>query len=66
VTDRILTFDEALEKLKVSRPTLYHALQNGQVPAMKVGRSWRISEFALNERLRGGVDGGKGEGQAAQ
>ena len=46
---KTLTTNELLKVLKVSRPTLYKLLASGQIPAVKVGRAWRVSEENLRK-----------------
>jgi excisionase family DNA binding protein len=38
----ILTIREVAEYLKVTERTLYRLVQEGQLPAFKVGNSWRF------------------------
>jgi excisionase family DNA binding protein len=38
----MMTLKEARVLLKVSRNTMYHLIQQGVIPARKVGSSWRI------------------------
>lgn len=38
----VLTFQEAKKYLKISNSTLYRLVQQGKIPASKVGRSWRF------------------------
>lgn len=40
--DEILTTDEAAALLKVSTKTLLRLARNHEIPASKVGRSWRF------------------------
>jgi excisionase family DNA binding protein len=43
----MLTLKEARELLKVSRNTMYNLIQQGSIPARKVGSSWRIVRHKL-------------------
>ena len=43
----ILTVKEAAALLKTSRQQIRRMIQNGESPAVKVGREWRISRNAL-------------------
>ena len=47
-----LTTNEVQRVLKVSRPTLYRLIVNGELPAVKVGRTWRIRQQDLSEYLK--------------
>jgi excisionase family DNA binding protein len=42
VADELLTVAEAAACLRVSRATLWRWCQEGRVPALKIGREWRI------------------------
>ena len=44
---------EAAEYLRLAPSTVYNLLNNGQLPARKIGGSWRISRSALDGWLRG-------------
>lgn len=54
--DEILTTDEAAAFLKVSTKTLLRLARGHQLPASKVGRSWRFVRGDL-VRFCGGVPG---------
>lgn len=47
----ILTVKEAAALLKTSRQQIRRMIQNGELPAVKVGREWRISKNALLDYL---------------
>lgn len=51
-TDELLTFEELRAYLKIHKMTLWRLTQRGDIPAMKVGRSWRYSQAEINEWLR--------------
>jgi excisionase family DNA binding protein len=55
--DYILTFKEAEVYLKIPRSTLYKLLQEGRVPARKVGRHWRFVKSELDAWLRASEGG---------
>jgi excisionase family DNA binding protein len=59
--DDVLTFKEAEKYLKIPRSTLYKLLQEGRVPARKVGRHWRFVKKELDEWLKAS-EGGKAPG----
>jgi excisionase family DNA binding protein len=46
--DRLLTFQEAANWLRVSRATMYRLLDSGQLVGYKVGRSWRFYKADLH------------------
>ena len=59
-TEAVLTAEQAAELLKVSTKTVLRLARDGDLPAHKVGRSWRFSRAALLGWLdRGAVDGGR-------
>ncbi len=45
----ILTVDELMEILFISRNTAYSLLRNGSIHAIKVGKNWRIPKVAVEE-----------------
>ena len=53
----ILTIREVADYLKVTERTLYRLVQDGKLPAFKVGNSWRLrredSERWISEQTRG-------------
>ena len=52
--DEVLNSKEAAEFLKVSRNTLMKFVQDGVIPAQKLGRQWRFSKESLLEWLKKG------------
>jgi excisionase family DNA binding protein len=40
--DKLLTLNEAMEYLRVSRSTLYRLLESGELVGHKVGHTWRF------------------------
>jgi excisionase family DNA binding protein len=51
--DTVLTTDEAIQYLKVSKPTLLKHVRLGNIKAIKVGRSWRFLQSELYRFLKG-------------
>ena len=49
---RFLTVAEVAEKMRVSKMTVYRLVHNGELPAARVGRSFRVREHDVNEYLR--------------
>jgi excisionase family DNA binding protein len=47
-----LTLDELATYLKRGRSTLYRMAQRGELPASKIGRTWRFERRAIDEWLR--------------
>lgn len=46
---RLLTPEEAAERLRVSVRSVYTYLRSGELPGRKVGGLWRIDEHVLYE-----------------
>jgi excisionase family DNA binding protein len=53
--DVVLTTDEAIEYLKISKPTFLKYIRFGRIRAIKAGKGWRILQSELNRFLRGDV-----------
>jgi excisionase family DNA binding protein len=53
--DLVLTTDEAMQYLKISKPTLLKHVRHGKIKAIKVGRSWRFLQSELYSFLQGNV-----------
>jgi excisionase family DNA binding protein len=51
---RLLTTDEVVSYLRVNARTVYRLIQSGDLPAVRVGRQWRIRRNDLNEWLERG------------
>jgi len=49
---RFLTVAEVAALMRVSRMTVYRLVHGGVLPAVRVGRSFRVPEEAVNEYLR--------------
>ena len=58
--DRVLTTDEAIQYLKISRPTYFKCIRLGSINAIKVGNGWRVLESELNRFLRSGRERTRG------
>ncbi len=54
--DVVLTTDEAIEFLKISKPTFLKYIRLGRIKAIKAGKGWRILQSELNRFLRGEVN----------
>jgi len=53
--DLVLTTDEAIEYLKISKPTFLKYIRLGRIKAIKAGKGWRILHSELNRFLKGEV-----------
>ena len=47
-----LTVAEVAAAMRVSKMTVYRLVHAGELPAVRVGRSFRVSEDAVDEYLR--------------
>ncbi|QTE29159.1 helix-turn-helix domain-containing protein [Pengzhenrongella sicca] len=48
---RFLTVAEVAEVMRVSRMTVYRLVHSGEMPAVRVGRSFRVPQDALEHYL---------------
>ena len=49
---KFLTVAEVAAMMRVSKMTVYRLVHNGELPAVRVGRSFRVIEEDVNEYLR--------------
>ena len=49
--EQVLTLEEAALYLKVAKPTLYRLLEDGKIPAFKVGNQWRFTRELIDTWL---------------
>ena len=49
---RFLTVAEVAKVMRVSKMTVYRLVHNGDLPAVRVGRSFRVPEQAVHDYLR--------------
>lgn len=54
--DKVLTTDEAIEYLKISRPTFLKYIRLGKISATKAGNGWRVLQSELYRFMKGSVD----------
>ena len=57
ITEReiVLTTDEAIEYLKISKPTFLKYIRLGRIKAIKAGKGWRVLQSELNRFLKGEI-----------
>ena len=48
---RYLTVAEVADQMRVSRMTVYRLVHSGELPAVRVGRSFRVPQDALDAYL---------------
>jgi excisionase family DNA binding protein len=51
--DSVLTTDEAIEYLKISKPTFLKYVHHGKIKAIKAGKGWRVLQSELYRFLKG-------------
>jgi excisionase family DNA binding protein len=51
VGDRLLTVGEVAATMRVSNMTVYRLIKAGQLPAIRVGKNYRIRESDVNKYL---------------
>ncbi len=56
--EAVLTTDEAIEYLKISKPTFLKYIRVGRIRAIKVGKGWRILQSELYRFVKGETDVG--------
>lgn len=49
---KFLTVAEVAAAMRVSKMTVYRLVHNGELEAVRVGRSFRVPEHAVEEYLR--------------
>jgi excisionase family DNA binding protein len=53
--DRLLTANEVADQLRVSTMTIYRLIRRGELPAVRVGRNYRVRAGELDAYLRAQV-----------
>jgi len=51
--DPVLTTEEAMEYLRISKPTFLKYIRLGRIKAIKAGKGWRVLGSELTRFLRG-------------
>ena len=49
---KILTIKEAAKILKINEHTAYRYAKEGKIPAIRVGRNWRVHEDQMEQWLK--------------
>ena len=47
----IMTIKEVAKYLKMNERTVYRLIQDGKIPASKIGKQWRLNKERINEEL---------------
>ena len=53
VDDRLLTVAEVAGAMRVSNMTVYRLIKSGELPALRVGKNYRIRESDVNRYISG-------------
>lgn len=51
--DQVLTTEDAIKYLKISKPTFLKYVHLGRIKATKAGKGWRVLLSELNRFLKG-------------
>jgi excisionase family DNA binding protein len=54
ISNKLLTVNEVASILRVSNMTVYRLVKSGQIPAIRVGKNYRIKESDVNKYLTKG------------
>lgn len=54
-SNKLLTVNEVANILRVSNMTVYRLVKSGQIPAIRVGKNYRIKESDVNDYLDRGT-----------
>ena len=54
-SNKLLTVNEVANILRVSNMTVYRLVKSGQIPAIRVGKNYRIKESDVNDYLTRGT-----------
>lgn len=57
MAEEALTPEQAAEALQVATETIRRLIRAGKLPAVKIGRQWRIARSAIDAVLRGEAPG---------
>ena len=52
--DMVLTTNEAIKYLKISKPTFLKYIRHGKIKAVKAGNGWRVHQSELYRFLKVG------------
>lgn len=54
--EEVLTTDDAIQYLKISKPTFLKYIRLGRIKAIKAGKGWRVLQSELTRFLKGEVN----------
>lgn len=61
---RFMTVSEVADLMRVSKMTVYRLIHSGEMPAIRVGKSFRVPEAAVGQLIASGLEDHTG-GRAA-
>jgi len=53
MSDRLLSVNELVEKLNISKSTVLNWVREGKIPSIKLGRQWRFRSNDIENWLKG-------------
>jgi excisionase family DNA binding protein len=59
--EKVYTMTQLQENLQTTKVTLYNYIKSGRLKAFKVGRTWRVTESALQEFINESTHKGEGK-----
>jgi excisionase family DNA binding protein len=59
-TKPIMTVHEVARYLRLSQAKVYRLAQAGEIPAMRIGKSWRFRKDLIDDWFHQGVETGMG------
>lgn len=62
---RFVTVAEVAELMRVSKMTVYRMIHSGELPALRVGKSLRVPEAAVQQLLEVGMQEFRAENDSA-
>ncbi|MDT3767057.1 helix-turn-helix domain-containing protein [Gleimia hominis] len=63
---RFVTVAEVAELMRVSRMTVYRMIHSGDLPAMRVGKSFRVPQAAVSQLIDAGLSGWEESGTGTE
>lgn len=61
--DEILTLDDVAAYLKAGKRTVYRLAQKGEIPAFKLGGTWRFRRFELDRWIADRINNKKAQAE---
>ena len=52
MTDELLTTEQAVTYLKISKRTLFRMIHDGKIRALRVGNTYRLKKHEIDEDLK--------------